>query len=120
MSDKRVLLVDDDEVLRELLTMILQHGGCNVSTAENGSVAQQVLADNDPFDLIVLDLMMPVLDGMGFLDWLRGERASDVPVLVMSGMEQEGIADELRAMGASAVLFKPVKVPELLQTIQAL
>lgn len=119
MSKKRVLLVDDDEVLRELLSIVLSRNECEVLMAKNGQSAQEVMG-SEHVDMVVLDLMMPVMDGMRFLKWLRQEQASEVPVLIMSAMEQPGIKEELHDMGASAVLFKPVEVPELLRMVKHL
>ena len=99
--------------------MILTLDGYQVSNASNGREAMQLL-DQHVFDLIVLDLVMPVMDGLCFMHWLRQEKASDIPVLILSGVVREGMAEELKASGASEVLCKPVDTPAFLDQVHRL
>jgi PAS domain S-box-containing protein len=79
----RVLVVEDDEPTRELVTRTLRAAGHEVIEAENGQVALERLDEAAPPQVIVLDLMMPVMDGMMFLHHLRAKEAyADVPVIV--------------------------------------
>ena len=69
-----VLVVDDDLTTRDLLRRILEREGCRVLEAENGLIALELLEENDRPDLVLLDLMMPDMDGFGFLVAIRGEQ----------------------------------------------
>ena len=83
-SDSTVLVVDDDPEARELVRRTLESEHCAVSEAENGRVALDRVAESRP-DLIVLDLMMPVMGGIEFLRELRvDESGRDVPVIVLT------------------------------------
>ena len=99
-----VLVVDDDPVQRRLLDAMLKRFGYDVVTAETGSAAVQLLAgpDGERFDAIVLDLVMPELDGMGVLAALR-ERGIETPVIVQTA--NGSIETVVQAMRAGAVDF---------------
>src|ERR1700722_17950970 len=78
----RVILVEDDPALLRSLARIATAAGFEVTTAENGAVALDLLSTTS-FDAVVSDIQMPALDGMGLLRALR-ERGQDVPVVLMS------------------------------------
>jgi CheY-like chemotaxis protein len=83
----RVLLVDDDEMLRRTVRLVLEQSGWDVTEAENGRVALARLADARP-DAIILDLMMPEMDGFEFLDELRHrDELRGIPVVVVTGRD---------------------------------
>jgi DNA-binding response OmpR family regulator len=122
MSDeqavKQILMIDDDKFLRTLVARYLERdGGYQVFQATNGKEGQERLKIIKP-DLIILDMMMPVLDGMGFLRWLRQEAKMDQPVLVLSGLSKAGSEAKIRELGASDVLFKPAFPREILKRVQ--
>ena len=81
----RVLVVDDESSIRSLISMTLAAAGHSMTTASNGAEALERIraADSDPFDVIVLDLQMPVMDGRTFYEELRS-LPSDIPVLLLS------------------------------------
>ena len=112
---KLVLVVDDDPFARESLSELLAAKGYSALQAENGQKALEVLKKTPRFPcLIVLDLVMPVMDGRGFLK-LRAEDPilRDIPVVVVSGsMQSEEPLD-----GIDAYLRKPVKVDRLIEII---
>lgn len=109
-----VLVVDDDPVQRRLLDAMLKRFGYEVVTAESGAEALRLLggAEGDRIDAVVLDLVMPELDGMGLLAALR-ERAIETPVIVQTG--NGSIETVIAAMRAGAVDFvvKPVGAERL-------
>jgi CheY-like chemotaxis protein len=83
----RALLVDDDELVRRVVSQVLQPLGWHVSEAENGQVAVKLLGAARP-DVIILDLMMPKMDGFEFLDQLRGKPDwQDIPVAVITAKD---------------------------------
>ena len=115
----RVLIVEDDDALRELLAIMLSGHGCQIATAQDGRHAIEVLATSN-FDLVLLDLMMPQMDGLRLLRWLRKEQGLTVPVVIVSATSDPGTAEGLCAEGANAVLQKPVELPALLDQISKL
>ncbi len=119
---KRILVVDDNPDLRSLLLMGLSKAGYEPVEAENGIEAQDALRDEDPFDGMILDLQMPLMDGFRFLKWLRGESKNPIPVLVYCSLVPDESGEELAARvmaaGANAILFKPVRIPVLIQKLE--
>ena len=112
-----LLLIDDDRDLRESLMNFLTLQGHIVHCAANGRDAIEWLKGRDTYPgLIFLDLVMPVLDGWGFLvERCRNPSISTIPVVVMSG--SPGIADRAKAAGAVHVIHKPFGAKELLPVI---
>jgi class 3 adenylate cyclase len=110
----KLLLVDDNKVNRLLLARALELAGHRVSSAENGRVALDMLR-KDAFDLLLLDIEMPEMDGFQVLEQVRGDLAlRDVPVIVTSSLE--GLDNVVRCieLGAEDYLTKPVN-PVLLK-----
>lgn len=114
----KILLVDDDELLRELLEMYLDLEGHQVVHASNGSEALDVLSRED-CDAVVLDLMMPVMDGLRFMRALEDSSRPRPAVLVLSSVDRPEVRAELEAAGISGVIRKPVAPPELAAWIAA-
>jgi hypothetical protein len=86
-ASKRALVVEDHPEARDVVRRILESAGWEVTEAENGRVGLERAADSEP-DLVVLDLMMPVMDGFEFLRELRDtERGRDLPVLILTAKE---------------------------------
>src|SRR5437868_965849 len=104
----RVLVVDDDPVIRAMVGELLEDEGYVVEQARHGAEALELVSRSTP-DAIVLDLMMPVLDGWGFVERVRKLPAGDhVPIVVMSAAHRiQESAERLRRAGVSAVLAKP-------------
>ena len=110
----KLLLVDDNKVNRLLLARTLDLAGHRVASAENGRIALEMLR-KDPFDLLLLDIEMPEMDGFQVLEQVRGDLAlRDVPVIVTSSLE--GLDSVVRCieLGAEDYLTKPVN-PVLLK-----
>ena len=110
----RLLVVDDNKVNRLLLTRSLELQGHRIASAENGRIALEMLR-REPFDLVLLDMEMPEMDGFQVLEQLVNDRKlRDLPVIVTSSLE--GIANVVRCieLGAEDYLTKPVN-PVLLK-----
>lgn len=114
----RILVVEDDPAILIGLQEKLRIEGYEVLTAMNGEAACESIADNPP-ELVILDLMLPRLDGFGVLRWLR-KTYVDLPVLILSakGREQDKVMG-LKA-GADDYLAKPFGLSELMARIEAL
>lgn len=116
---RRILLVEDDFSIRETIAEVLEDEGFRVTCAANGAEALARLAAGDAPALILLDLMMPVMDGSEFRRLQRDDpRLADIPVVVLSA----GHAADQRAasLGADGFLQKPFEVDSLLETVTRL
>ena len=113
-----VLIVDDDAGIRQLLTLFLEHKGYTAASVTNGAEALSHLRQSHPLpQLVLLDLMMPVLDGAGF----RHEQQQDpqlaaIPVVVMSAAEN--IQAQAPSLTADAYLPKPIDFDALLSLVE--
>lgn len=111
-----VLVADDEELVRSALADLLREHGLEVVEAGDGAVAvERVLAEPSRFGLIVLDLVMPVMDGREALRVLR-ERAPEIPVLVCTGYDPTG--DD--ALSSAEVLVKPVSLDDFVAKVLAM
>jgi len=119
LPKRTILVVDDDPVMRMLLKMGLAAPEFECLVAENGKTAQDILPAKRP-DLILLDLLMPVMDGLSFLQWLRQTAQDQTPVLVFSNVNDPKITREALRVGANEVACKPLHLKELIGTIQKL
>ena len=106
-SQARILIVDDGAENREVLRRRLEREGHAVETAENGRRALELVAER-PYDLVLLDVLMPELDGYAVLDALKGSPATrDIPVIMISALDElEGIVRCIER-GAEDYLHKP-------------
>ncbi len=109
-----VLLVEDDAAVRSTLAAILHDEGCDIIIAPNGFDALVSLEQHNP-DIIVLDWMMPVVDGQHFLQALRQEYSRQTPVLVISAGRVS--PETASASGADAYLQKPFDIDELMRVL---
>ena len=115
----RVLVVDDDPTILSTVSELLEDEGYEVARARHGAEALEVAALAAP-NAIILDLMMPVLDGWGFVErYRRQPGAEEVPIVVMSAAHRlHETAERLRAKGVRAVLAKPFDMDALVAIIQ--
>jgi CheY-like chemotaxis protein len=118
LSKKQILVVEDDEAIRLVLSDLLSDAGYEVLLAGDGNDAFVRLGQNSP-DLIVLDLMMPGMSGWRFLETLdKHPGAQRVPVVIVSAID--GRHDYPSQLGAEAWLCKPIDVTRLLATVTQL
>ena len=104
-----VLLVEDDELLRELLAHQLEAEGFDVLQAEDGQNAQSITAD---FDAVLCDLVMPNMDGIDFVRWLKNRRP-EANVVILSGEDRPDIKESLEALGVNDFFHKPLSIQPL-------
>jgi CheY-like chemotaxis protein len=116
--ERTVLVVEDDRELAGVLADALSEYGYRVECAHDGAVAMARLESERPA-AIILDLLMPEMDGLEFLGSRRDNRAlSNIPVIVLTG--QRGMTSKARALDADIVLEKPVKLLMLVEAIHQL
>jgi CheY-like chemotaxis protein len=114
MNRPLVLVVDDDPDILDAICDILDAEGYRVSRARHGQEALD-LVDHERPDVILLDLMMPVMDGVAFSQALRGRpAASDVPIVVISA---DGNPQRATSVGAVGYLAKPFDIDALLAQV---
>jgi CheY-like chemotaxis protein len=113
-----ILIVEDDLDTREMLGRFLELEGFDVRTAANGELALQALQQDGQASVILLDLMMPVMNGWQFREVQRQDpELSRIPVVVVTAA---GSRDELPAISADAWVSKPVDLDRLLAAIEPL
>ena len=114
----QILVVDDDKNTRLLLKAVLQSENYNVFTAENGERALEVM-DREHIDLVVLDIMMPKMDGYEFTKTLR-ESDNNLPILMVSAKQLPADKQKGFLVGTDDYMTKPIDETEMLLRIKAL
>lgn len=115
----KILVVEDNTDSRDMLAFWLRAEGFEASCAENGKQALQLLAD-EPADLIITDISMPVMDGIEMIKRLRElPELKMIPVLVISAF-RSGIVGEAMQAGADAATAKPLQFEKLFELINHL
>lgn len=113
---KRILVVEDDTSIRELLVELLESEGYTVASAINGLEGLKFLQSEGNPDLILIDLMMPVMDGYSFrTEQLKNPTWSKIPTVVMSA--EANAKEKMKNFNITAFLSKPVELDTILKTV---
>ena len=115
MTDKRVLIVDDDPAVRQILRVLLERDGVQADIAEDGERATSMLRAR-PYSVVLLDLMMPRLDGRGVIAFMN-EQNIDTPVIVISAVSDA--AEDLDPRLVRVVMQKPFEARDLRKVVAA-
>jgi CheY-like chemotaxis protein len=117
----RVLFVEDNEINRRVVGEMLRAGGFDMSEAADGASGLQMIDANE-YDLVLMDLRMPGMDGMTAIRHIRArdDDKAQVPVIVVTADGGSTIDADCRAAGADDVILKPVSMTNLYDTIGAL
>jgi len=110
----RILLVDDDPDILVSTRFLIESEGYQVTTAHNGREALDRIAVETP-DVILLDLMMPVMDGWQFVEELRKGPHAQLPIIILSA--SHGLASKAQQLGARGHISKPYDLDDLLRQI---
>ena len=117
---KKVLIVDDDELMRVVLKRNVILSGYDVIVATNGQLAMQKIEEVTP-DLIVVDLVMPDMNGFEMCRLIRSnERTKHIPIIIISGLQGQSDLDEAKLVGANVFMAKPVKSEEFINHMKRL
>jgi DNA-binding response OmpR family regulator len=116
MSDLSILVVEDEPSIAEVVGLYLQRAGYQVQTAADGKVAMTILEKGIP-DLVILDLMLPEIDGLSITRWLRDR--SDVPIIMLTARREEIDRIAGLEMGADDYVVKPFSPQELVSRVRA-
>lgn len=108
----RILIIDDEETIRELLSRRLSGRGYEVETAVNAESAEMLML-HEKFDLVITDVRMGVISGTDFIRSLRRVHRSRVPVIVMTGFPQQKAFDAAREYGVIRFFAKPFSFDDL-------
>jgi CheY-like chemotaxis protein len=119
MKRQRILVVEDDQDIRSTLVELLQDEGYAVEAVRDGQSALEAVGTLHP-SAILLDLMMPVMDGWAFLSACRGDaRCRDIPIVVISAAYNlHRHVKQLTDQGVRAIISKPFDLQTLLTTVQ--
>ncbi len=115
---KQILLVDDDPLIIRLLKDPLEKAGYQVKVATHGLEALQTVKERRP-DLIILDILMPMLDGFKTARLLKfDKRFKDIPIIVLTSRNTEGERRMGEQVGANEFLLKPFRLPQVLEVVK--
>ncbi len=118
LAPARILLVEDGSTNRKLISLVLGKAGVDVATAENGEIGVR-MALADSFDLILMDMQMPVMDGYSATRKLR-ESGCKLPIVALTAHAMAGDEEKCRRAGCTAYLSKPINADRLLRAIARL
>ena len=114
---KKILMVDDSTMVRQMVSFTLKEAGFDVLEAEHGQAALDILQSHT-IDLIVTDLNMPIMDGITFIGKARSLAATQyVPILMLTTESQPEMKQKGRTAGATGWIVKPFDPPRLLAVI---
>lgn len=115
-----VLIVDDSSTLREMISGLLIKAGMTVLEAEDGEKAKDMISSKPP-DLVVLDIVMPNMNGYELCRWVKSNGATkDVPVVICSSKNEEFDRYWGMKQGADAYIAKPFRPAEMVETVKHL
>ena len=122
MAAKRVLIAEDSSVIQNLARKILEFQNYDITVVKNGEQVLQTL-DKEPFDILLLDINMPVMDGMECVKKVRALPDADkasVPIVAITGNAKNYTEEEFKAAGFNDVLVKPLNFDKLVEIVNLL
>jgi two-component system, sensor histidine kinase and response regulator len=124
LRGRRILLVDDNATSRSIYSGLLRRGDAAVTEADSGEAGlaelEQARNAGTPYDLVLLDVQMPDVDGLTVAQRIKHDLRLDTPIIILTSAGRPGDAARCRTMGVSGYLSKPFLGSELLEAIQAL
>ena len=118
--NKKILIVDDEKLIVKMSSIILEQAGYHTTGVNDGESALDLIPQDKP-DLILLDLMMPGIDGFQVLERLKADESTkDIPVIIDSALEEKENMDRARSLGATDYLVKGSGPRKLVDIVNAL
>lgn len=114
-NNKRILVVDDDKAIRDILSDVLSFMGFSVVVARSGNEGFDLFL-KDRFDLVLTDLRMPGMDGWDLAFHVK-DRAPNTPVVLITGQQKEEVMESDKGDRVDFVLFKPFELKEMQKTV---
>ena len=121
-AKKRVLAVDDNADIRDLIAFVLRRENYEVSTAPDGISGLEIIKETKP-DLIILDVVMPEFSGYDVLEAVRSDKSSkirDIPVLMITSKSSTDDIDQALELGATSYIVKPFRPAKLVTKVKSL
>ena len=119
MNRSKILVVEDDHDIAQLLAITMKKAGFEVALSENGYDALNLIRRHSP-DLVILDLMIPQRSGIAVLDTIKARPSRQLPVIMMSGSTETRHRELAESRGADGWLPKPFDIPHFLKTVNGL
>lgn len=120
-SPNRVLVADDDPLMRHLLTAVVKQQHCDVVIASDGREAYRILQADSKFRAAILDISMPFLEGLDLVHYMRSEkRLMKIPIMIITAEEDLKLMNDSFSAGATAFLPKPFTSEQLESAISML
>ncbi len=119
---KKVLIAEDSSVIQNLTRKILEQQGCLISSVKNGEQVLEAL-DREPYDIILLDINMPVMDGMECARRVRAlpdPAKAGIPIVPITGNAKNYSMEEFQAVGINEYLPKPLNFDQLVEMVKKL
>ena len=122
-AGKKILLVEDNELNREIAVEILQESGLTIDTAEDGTIAVEKVLHGDPdqYDLILMDIQMPLLDGYEATKQIRrseNPKTANIPIIAMTANAFEEDQDKAFKAGMNGYIAKPIDITNMMETLK--
>ena len=105
LQGKKILMVEDDPYLREFYRRLMQREGVTIVVADDGEEGYEMVTTENP-DLILLDILLPGITGIEFLQRLKKKKVEHAPIIVLTDLDQAGVEEKARELGAVDYLPK--------------
>ena len=113
MSDKNVMVVEDNEKNRKLMRVVLKAKGYNITEASTGEEALNLLKNQKP-DIILMDIQLPGIDGITLIKQIKGDiTTKDIPIIAVTAYAMKGDEQKILETGCDAYVSKPINTQEL-------
>jgi len=116
-----IFVIDDDSSVRSLVVAMLKQHGFQTMTAVNADSAMAILQSAQRPDMILVDLIMPRIDGVQFIQWLRSQELfKDLPVILMTANHHPDFLQDVETLNLKGLLLKPVDEKKLVQKVESI
>jgi len=117
-KDRLILIVDDDDRNIFALSAVMRAKGFKIEIAHNGKIGLETLKNNPKIDLVLMDIMMPVMDGYETIHKIRmDQQYKHIPIIALTAKAMKGDEEKCMKAGATSYCSKPVDIDELLEKI---